>query len=488
MSSAARNLLLRRIFKIIPTITAVCAFLGWITDDAAGWSAWVMFGAILGTMLTVGLWRGDKKGYLRPRIIAGYLLACLGGLLLLENLNEPAEALTLQFVWGISYLISLIVLRILSAGFGRAVSKDQIATARQREIEHAQRIERQRKWQDRASGPGTITGFEPSKLETIELEDHPLMHGSPGAGLSGSGFGQRQVQLGQIGEENFARALQSQGLLQRFSTFWSVHMPDTVIGASNTFQSDIDCVLITSKSVWLIDVKNYVQGDVTWHRENLPDTGRANRERPHLIAVDNQTGGYVGKPRPMSQNMKLATERFTARMTKAGINFKVKPVVVMMPRDDGIGQLPKVTWPEQIPATDLSSLLSWLSTEQPFNAHNEDAQILSAMLGTLLKEESGSALRLGERPQTKDVKGKKTQTGTTAATQRAKPTSATNPPKSESSVPVPAAANSADNSTASGSEAPSADSETVPKGPNKKCASCEAEMEADWAFCYSCGA
>ena len=280
---------------------------------------------------------------------------------------------------------------------------------RERELEYADRVRRQRNRIPRASTPGERTGFEPQDLKSTQFAPSSRTHGDPGAGLSGSGFEEVSIKRGQLGELNFAKALQATGNLARFETFWSVHMPDSGLGASRDFETDVDCVIVTDRSVWLIDVKNYVQGGVTWKIEDDDSASEEERillsrrgESPQvLVAVDNGTQVNVGPPRKMSRNMALAVDRFQTRFRASNLNLSLKAAVVMMPQDDGMGVLEDVHWPGGIPALALQHFLQQISTETPPRPENEDARIASAILESLLKDESGSALRPGERTQSR---------------------------------------------------------------------------------------
>ncbi|KSU67222.1 NERD domain-containing protein [Arthrobacter sp. NIO-1057] len=480
MNYVARNSLLKKVFKALPIVTGLATTFAW---GIIGQSAWTFPGIIAGSILTWRLLDSKGRSTLRAGIFLGYAFVCISGFFALMEVQRFEAVAAIQFLWGTSFLVSMISLPILDSATGRAQEKDlnvkrekqrleQIAKVRSAEMEHAQRINRQRKWADTASGPGYVTGFEPKNLENIDLVSHPLMHGTPGLGLDASGFGQQQVQLGKIGEVNFARALQSQGILARFASFWSVQMPDEKIGASTKFNTDIDCVLISKNSLWLVDVKNYVQGSVSWRREMHKDE-KDGRVRPHIIAVDDHTGGYVGRPRAMSENMKMATERLMNRLSRAGINFQVVPIVVMMPRNDGLGKLVDVQWPENIPAVGLPEFLSRFSHEGSFDSRQPDSEILVGMMSSLLKGTDGSALGLGQRPE---------------STKNTRP-SANHLPKKHSRGSGPSVAtNSGDAVVPSRDQLTSnTQAENKPEAA-KKCAECSAEVQVDAGFCFDCGA
>lgn len=477
MDNVRRNDIAERIFRILPIVTGALALLAWLGSGRPGW---VIPGAVIATLLTRALLQGpdSPKGWVL--LILGYLALCSAGSIGMIDASNMGFLTFAQMLWGFTFLVSMIALPIVRAGYSKAAAKDRaylrardaaaqqeraarekearIAEKRRQELEHADRIARQRKWVDRATGPGFITGFEPQELESINLAPHTHMYGTPGAGLSGSGFAESNIKLGQLGELNFAKVLQSQGMLDSYASFWSVQMPDAQIGASAQFNTDIDCILVSRDSVWLIDVKNYVQGAVTWHRESATDE-RTGKEVQQLVAVDNETGGYVGEPRRMSRNMQMAADRFTKRFEESDLRLSVKSVVVMMPRRDGLGVIENVTWPDNIPAAALPRFLHWISEEQPFNPDSEDSRLITGILHSLIKDDSGSALKLGERP----------------ASTRAVPKAA--------SVGAPASEVRPSNAVAEVLETAENAS-----GKSHICSSCKGIIETEWTFCYNCGA
>src|SRR5699024_8620482 len=116
----------------------------------------------------------------------------------------------------------------------------------------------------------------------------------------------------------------------------------------------------TGDSVWLIDVKNYRQGDITWRnevRQATTDSGKK-VDLPVLTATDNATNGYLGKPLRMTRNNEMAHSIVHKRLQRAGISMTVRPVVVMMPQDAGVGVLDNVSWRGGIPIVFLPQLLS----------------------------------------------------------------------------------------------------------------------------------
>lgn len=201
---------------------------------------------------------------------------------------------------------------------------------------------------DAATENGVMTGFEPSALPAL-LPNSNLMFGTPGAGLQSSGFGQQQVTLGAEGEERFAKALGVTGMLNRFGTAWSVAVPEKDVLLPNKYGTDIDCIIATNDSLYLVDLKNYKSGNVLYTSQD-----------DNLYCYDRPTGNLVGEPKKMSRNMAMAAEAVRAHFPR----MKVFPVVVFMPTAKGEGTLQNVQWPGGIPAMTLSQFLQRLSTEQ----------------------------------------------------------------------------------------------------------------------------
>lgn len=204
-----------------------------------------------------------------------------------------------------------------------------------------------------ATNPGRMTGFEPKNLETQPVPHYPLMQGRPGAGLHGAtGMSKTNIKLGVKGEENFARALASVNQLARFSTIWSVPVPDQDRFVPGPYGTDIDCILSTGSAIFLVDLKNYKSGDVRYH-------STANK----LLCDDGATGKQVGEVKTMSRNMEMATNAVRRHFPDANI----VPVVVFMPTDKGEGVLDNVVWPGGIPAMNLTEFISVLQNQQDFN-------------------------------------------------------------------------------------------------------------------------
>lgn len=424
-------------------------------------------GAVLGTMLMVKCLRGRSR---RAVLIVMFVVLTLGGWMTASS--SGAEALAVHTGWVFVFGAGAIVRGDFSKGGGVAAKWDrmsaqaaEVSENRRAQLEYAERIERERRFQEHATRPGLMTGFEPAELAGIDISairpEH--MYGDPGAGLAGSGFDASAVKRGAEGELNFARALVKAGLLNRYATFWSVQMPDSTLGASERFNTDIDCVVVTGTSIWLLDMKNYNQGAVTWKTEVDQDASTG-KQVSHLIAVDDVTGGLVGPRRKMSLNMRLATQLFADRFQATGVALPLKPAVVLMPRPEGLGTIRDLRWAGDIPTVALPQLIGWLVSEPPFNPSHRDAPVILAILKPLLKDESGSAPRPGEirapsRPLSGMTVSPSAQIDTAANVIAPRQATAVRTPASP--VPAPAA---------------------------KSCPDCHAEVEADSPFCFECGA
>ena len=204
-----------------------------------------------------------------------------------------------------------------------------------------------------ATENGRITGFEPRTLQSRPVPKMHSMIGAPGAGLQGAqGMAQINIDLGVQGEENFARALAATNQLHRFSTIWSVPVPDFKSFTPGKYDTDIDCIVATSTAIFLVDLKNYKSGNV-----------RYTSQGDQLYCEDVPTGQAVGQPKKMSHNMEMATAAVRNHFPKANI----VPVVVFMPTDKGEGVLENVVWPGGIPAMNLTEFLSVLAQQQDFS-------------------------------------------------------------------------------------------------------------------------
>lgn len=287
--------------------------------------------------------------------------------------------------WLPGIVLGMFVRRTLRKRLPTAIRKDTIAENREREVIHEQRLQRQVNARSAPSAPGRMTGLEPARLAGVRVPEFPHLFGSPGAGLAGARFSADAMAKGIEGEHNFARALQLIGLLPRFATFWSVHMPAEGVGASRTTRADIDCVVVTGRSIFLLDVKNYIQGDFTW----LMDRGE-------LRLLDNSTGGYVDGPRRMSRNMEFARTRMRAKFDGLGIPHRVDARVVMMPTEDGIGTIDGFQWTGGIPVQALDETIALLGPEPDFDPSDPASEYIVRVLRWLVKDGSGSDPLLGE--------------------------------------------------------------------------------------------
>jgi len=455
---------------LVMTVASGLNAIAWL---ALGVPSPAWFVVIVGTILSIVA----VVKYLRDKFVfplIALIITALVGWVVVTLVPEPQRGLLLlaHSLWAVLFFGGMIAMPIIDRASSRASSRRAAARAaiaeqqrieaeseaerqrieanRQRELAYAQQVEREQNWSTHASRPGEMTGYEPAALEHVVIPDLPHMFGEPGAGLTGAGFNDASVARGQEGELNFAKSLVTAGVIDRFATFWSVHMPDAEVGASKKFSGDIDAVIVTGNSVWLLDMKNFNQGDVTWRAETRDTDGKSQEV---LVAIDNVTGSYVGEPRPMCRNMKMATEVFAKKFAETGLPFQVCPAVVLMPRAEGIGVVDGVKWPGDIPTAPLHHVLSWLAAEPPFDPNHPDSQLITTILKVLVKDESGSAHIPGER--------------------RGAPRQHT--------APVKAAALSAAPKQAPNSEQP------VATATGRSCRDCGAPLDADQKLCFMCG-
>lgn len=450
-----------------------------------------VIGAVVGGLFLLKYLRDDAS----TGVVVGlYFFLAFFGLMQAANTGNDGVTGT-HLAWAFLVGVGMLMRRVLGSSVGGAVKWDQkragkkadasrVEANRRAQLEYAERIDREQNFQEHATRPGRMTGYEPGELVGIDLVAlrPTLMFGDPGAGLAGAGFDPAAVKRGQEGEVNFAKALAKTGMLQKFATFWSVHMPDEALGASEQFATDIDCVIVTGKTVWLLDMKNYNQGDVTWKSEVNSDT--SGKAEHFLIAVDNVTSGLVGPKRKMSYNMKLATDRFTQRFADNGVRYNVKSAVVLMPRKDGMGEARGVQWAGGIATVGVQDVLQWLSKEPPFNHKHRDANLLMAMLRPLLKDETGSAPKPGQirKAARTATPPPATLPPATLPPANVAPTASAGPPTAPpiAAPPAPDAP-----PVTAGAVPTSVDAQTAT---GKVCTDCGAVIQPDWSFCFECGA
>ena len=227
---------------------------------------------------------GTIKSFIGILIYSGLLNTFLTPVLGLLKQNNFTFFFIVLKVVQLSFPVILIGWDIKRLRFPSLIKKERIDKNRQDELDYAQKMESYSNRKKRSEELGTITGYEPEKLEKINLVSNPLMRGEPGAGLSGSGFSQGNIQAGSLGELNFAKALQIKNLLQQFASYWSVQYPfEYSPGPDTSSKGDIDCVLISKKNVYLVDLKLYLQGNITW--TTVKNTNQ-------VVAVDNITGNW----------------------------------------------------------------------------------------------------------------------------------------------------------------------------------------------------
>lgn len=297
--------------------------------------------------------------------------------------NTPFYTATLIGFY--AFIAILIIWDIMRLSYLSITKREGIKRNRMAHLEYAAKMVKDKNRKNRPEELGLITGYEPEKLANITLLSTPLMKGNPGAGLSGSSFSQSNIQAGALGELNFAKVLQKHDYLDKFATYWSVQYPfESIPGPDSTLNADIDCILISKNNVYLLDIKLYMQGNITWKMIN---NGR------NLQAVDNVTGDYVGKSRNTSKNMYFATKRISAKLKSLGIDMEVKPYVIMMPTDRGLGIVEDVFWPGDVECLTIIDFLTKIENQKPYNTSTSDAEVVDSVFTWLLKDESGNAPR-----------------------------------------------------------------------------------------------
>lgn len=221
-----------------------------------------------------------------------------------------------------------------------------------------------------ASRPGKTTGFEPKVLVDYMPPISINVHGAAGFGLGGTRhMGSNQIFSGQMGEILFLKALTKEKIIDSFSSYWSVGMPEYT-GSGNPdakTQADVDCIIVHGNELWLIDLKYYSGGDLTWHTH----------DGTWLLCRDNKTGKQIGTPRKMSKNMAMAVSRFQRTFP----NHSIRACVCLIPTDRGIGSIAAGTeWPGGVPFVPLTDVLANLRYAAPVKADPTTHRILQGLL------------------------------------------------------------------------------------------------------------
>lgn len=209
-------------------------------------------------------------------------------------------------------------------------------------------------------------GLEPAILEPVQLSPSPTMIGWPGKGLDRSGFASNQVELGQRGELLLAKALTYTGIIKSIATLWSLTSPDKH-GRPNQYGTDIDCVIVTGTTIYLVDAKYYAAGNVTYRSRG-----------DYLYCTDNVSGMLIGQPRKMGKNM--AWTRATLSTMFPGI--PIIALVCFIPTEKGEASLANVEWPGGVPAYTLSTFLTNLCTDvkhHPYTGRGKTATVVNQL-------------------------------------------------------------------------------------------------------------
>lgn len=227
--------------------------------------------------------------------------------------------------------------------------------------------------ENRSETVGDDSPYTPYYLKKVSLKPTARVHGSPGAGLSDSGFEDSNIKAGQQGELNFAKALQEEELLDSFESYWSVALPDEDLFQED--ETDIDCVLVGEDAILLIDLKSYKQGNLTYYNDG-----------DQVFAVDNTNGNYIGKPHKTYPQMERGAKAFQSYLKAKNIRKKVIPMVILMPTDRGAG-LVDCYWPGGVKAYSLEDGLKVVRGEakgEPLK--NARERLMGSRLEGLLKD------------------------------------------------------------------------------------------------------
>lgn len=387
---------------IVYALTAACSYMWLVRVPSNVTDEMAPLGIVMAWIATVRF-VNTEPGKTRVLSVASLGLLFVFGLTGLQ----PGPQLLLHLVWSLS-LVAIAVSRArararipgggglfssISTGLtklrakrdARRAEQKKVADARDTELRHAAKIHREQNWREQAVGPGTTTGYEPAALSSVVSGSSPHTYGAPGLALQHARG--RGAARAREGHDLFARALTREGLIDRFAIFWHVQLPeDGAVGANSQTSAAVDCVILTGRSLWLIDVKNYAQGGVRWLTDGTD-----------LVATDTVDGGQVGETRVMGPSISTARDRWQAKVSAVGLRTRVKAAVTLLPRDTGLGEISGLTWTGGVPIQGLPQLLDFLKKEPAFDSGGNGMDLLVPMLRVLVQTEAGHAPRPGER-------------------------------------------------------------------------------------------
>lgn len=236
--------------------------------------------------------------------------------------------------------------------------------------------------------PGERTPYDADIVATWPCPHrNDLMYGFLGEKLRADDSGASGTSGSQLGLLNFAKVLDHLDLLDQFATFWSLRAP----GEVNADGADFDCAIVTGSKVILIDIKYYEQGDVVWRLD----------DRKRLTAIDSYTGGPLGSPLELPQNMRRAATFVKNWSAAEGIDHQVQAMVVFMPTNRGIGTIsPGTVWPGDVPVLPLKKALWELKWDSPIMPEDPATEATIHMFKTLLRaDSSGEETQLNTRDE-----------------------------------------------------------------------------------------
>jgi hypothetical protein len=203
-------------------------------------------------------------------------------------------------------------------------------------------------------------------LKDVDITGARNVHGIPGSGLDTSGFDQKNIDAGQAGEKRLSQLIGSSDLLASYASFWSLK-------ASDTLDTDVDCVLYANGVMWLLDAKNYAakyNGQYVTGESVLTNDG----SRGDAIATVDYHGTMI-KSYNTSNNMRMAAEWY--RKLFPGID--VRPLVLLCPTYDGstYGIKAGTAWPGWVPVTQADPFISELNEQSRGHWYNPSLRDLN---------------------------------------------------------------------------------------------------------------
>lgn len=172
----------------------------------------------------------------------------------------------------------------------------------------------------------TIAPAPAGSIPHISTSTRPNMHGTPGAGLSSQTFGEERASMGTEGEQKLADILAYYQVDRYAQVFYSLRIP-------NYENIDVDCAVLTSRDLYLIDAKLWKKADRQAVFARLtPDNGYGAKL---LLRDYDPTTGLPTGPILAEYELRKTMTMAAPEYRKLVPNITVHTVTVVCPNSSG---------------------------------------------------------------------------------------------------------------------------------------------------------